>query len=145
MDPILVVPEFSNMFPTDLSGVSLNRDIYFDIDLESGTMPISISPYLMDLSELKELNDQLKDGTMRMFMDYRQMNKVTVKNNYSLPRIDDLFDQLQGASLISKIDLRFDYHHLKIRASDIPKKAFRIRCGHYEFLVMSFCLTNAPL
>jgi hypothetical protein len=85
-----------------------------------------------------------KDGTQRMCVDYRSLNDVTIKNKYPPPRIEDLFDQMRGAKVFSKIDLRSGYHQLKIRPSDIPKTAFTTRYGLYEYTVMSFGLTNAP-
>ncbi|KAL0539443.1 hypothetical protein IC582_023655 [Cucumis melo] len=164
-----VVREYPDVFLDELPGLPPPREVDFAIELEPGTAPISKAPYRMAPAELKELKVQLqelldkgfirpsvspwgapvlfvkkKDGSMRLCIDYRELNKVTVKNRYPLPRIDDLFDQLQGATVFSKIDLRLGYHQLRIRDGEIRKTAFRSRYGHYEFVVMSFGLTNAP-
>ncbi|EOY08454.1 DNA/RNA polymerases superfamily protein [Theobroma cacao] len=141
---VSVVKEFMDVFPDELPGLPPEREVEFCIDLIPDTRPISIPPYRMAPAELKELKDQLEDLLDKGFIR-PSLNKVTVKNKYPLPRIDDLFDQLQGAQCFSKIDLRSGYHQLRIRNEDIPKTAFRTRYGHYEFLVMSFGLTNAPV
>ena len=107
--------------------------------LNKGFIRPSASPWGAPVLFVKK-----KDGSFGMCIDYRQLNKVTIKNKYPLPRIDDLFDQLQGSCVFSKIDLRSGYHQLKIRAMDVPKTAFQTRYGHYEFIVMFFGLTNAP-
>ena len=112
-------------------------DAQIDEWLEQGVIRPSTYEFDSNLVVVRK-----KDGSLRMCIDYRQLNKVTIKNRYPLPRIDDLFDQLQGASYFSKIDLRSDYHQLRVRECDIPKTAFRTRYGHYEFVVMSFGLTN---
>lgn len=107
--------------------------------LNKGFITPSFSPWGAAVLFVKK-----KDGSFRMCIDYHELNKLTVKNRYHLPRIDDLFDQLQGASYFSKIDLRSGYHQLRVLEEDVPKTAFRTRYGHYEFMVMPFGLTNAP-
>ncbi|KAJ4961944.1 hypothetical protein NE237_021854 [Protea cynaroides] len=169
MEDIYVVREFPDVFLEDLPGLPSDRATEFMIDLMPGSAPVSKAPYRMAPTELKELKTQLhelldkgfirpsispwgapilfvkkKDESVRLCIDYRDLNKLTIKNRYPLPRIDDLFDQLQGAKVFSKIDLQSGYHQLKIKAGDISKTAFKTRYGHYEFLVMSFGLTNAP-
>jgi hypothetical protein len=169
LEDIHVVQEFPDVFPDDLSGMPPERAIEFKIELQPGTTPISKAPYKMSREELVELKIQLKnlldkgfirpssspwgcpalfvskkDKCLRLCVDYRPLNAVTIKNKYPLPRIDILFDQLAGAQVFSKIDLCSNYHQIKICDEGIPKMAFSTRYGLYEYLVMSFGLTNAP-
>nr|GEX61245.1 retrotransposon protein, putative, Ty3-gypsy subclass [Tanacetum cinerariifolium] len=157
------------VFPDDLPGLPPPRQLEFRTDLVSGVVPVACAPYRLAPSEMKELAKQLqellekgficpssspwgapvlfvkkKDGSFCMCINYRELNKLTAKNRYPLLRIDDLFDQLQGTSVYSKIDLRMSYHELCIKEEDIPITAFRTRYGHYKFRVMLFGLTNAP-
>ncbi|WVZ97932.1 hypothetical protein U9M48_043432 [Paspalum notatum var. saurae] len=167
---IPVACEYPDVFPEELPGLPPDRDVEFRIDLVPGTAPVSKRPYRMAPDELKELKTQLQEqldkgfirpssspwgypalfvekkdqGGKRLCVDYRPLNAVTVKNKYPLPHIDILFDQLGGATVFSKIDLRSGYHQIKVREEDIPKTAFSTRYGLYEYLVMSFGLTNAP-
>ncbi|GJY02496.1 putative reverse transcriptase domain-containing protein [Tanacetum coccineum] len=149
-------------------GLPPPQQVEFRIKLVPGAAPVARAPYRLEPSELKELSDQLKeysekgficprsspwealvlfvkkkDGSFRMCIDYRELNKLTVKNHYPLLRINDLFDQLQGFSVYSKINLRSGYHQLRIREEDIPITAFQTQYGHYEFHVMMFGFTNA--
>ncbi|GJS27408.1 putative reverse transcriptase domain-containing protein [Tanacetum coccineum] len=165
LEDVLIVRDF----PEDLPGIPPARQVEFQIDLVLGAAPVARAPYRLAPSEMKELAEQLqelsnkgfirpnsspwgasvlfakkKDRSFCMCIDYCELNKLTVKNHYLLPRIDDLFDQLQGSSVYSKMDLRSGYHQLRVHEEDIPKTAFRTRYGHYEFQVMPFGLTNAP-
>jgi hypothetical protein len=169
LDEISIVCEYLDVFPDELPSMPPDRDVEFVIELQLGTAPISKRPYRMPPKESAKLKNQLqelldkgyirpssspwgcpalfvkkKDGSLRLCVDYRPLNAVTVKNKYPLPLIDVLFDQLAGARVFSKIDLHSGYHQIKIRPCDIPKTAFSTHYGLYKFLVMSFGLTNAP-
>ncbi|GJT29964.1 putative reverse transcriptase domain-containing protein [Tanacetum coccineum] len=164
-----IIRDFPKVFPEDLPGLPPARPVEFQIDLIPGAAPVARAPYRLAPSKMKELLKQLqelsdkgfirpssspwgapilfvkkKDGSFRMCIDYKELNKLTMKNRYPISRIADLFDQLQGSSIYSKIDLRSGYHQLRVQEQDIPKTAFRTRYGHYEFQVMPFGLTNAP-
>jgi hypothetical protein len=166
---VSVVNEFPDVFPEELPAMPPDRDIKFVIELKTGTTPVYKTPYRMATLELAELKEHIKellekgfirpssslcgapvisipkkDCTQRLCMDYRALNEVIVKNRYLMPRIDDLFDQLRGVCVFSKINLRLGYHQLKIRECDIPKTTFVSRYDLYEYIVMSFGLTNAP-
>jgi len=165
---IPVVCEFPDVFPDDLPGLPPDRDVEFKIQLLPGTAPISRRPYRMPPNELAELKTKLnellkkglicpssspwgcpaifvkKDQCLRMCVDYRPLNAVTIKSKYPLPHIDILFDQLSKAKVFSKIDLQSGYHQIKIHPEDVPQTAFSMRYGLYEYIVMSFGLTNAP-
>ena len=168
VEKIPVLREFPDVFPEELPGIPLEIEVDLAIEIVPGTIPMSRAPYKMAPTELKELKSQLqelldkgfirpsvspwgapvlfvkkKDGTLRMCIDYRQINKVIVKNKYPLPRIEDLFNQLKGAGVFSKISLRSGYYQLRVKEVDVPNTTFRTRYGHYEFLVMPFGLTKA--
>ena len=165
-----LVEEYRDVFPDELPrGLPPTRAVDHRIELTDATPPIHRGLYRMSPAELDELNKQInellsagfiqpstspfgapvlfvkkKDGSMRMCVDYRALNKQTIKNRYPLPRIDELFDRLRGAKWFSKIDLRSGYNQVRIAAEDVHKTAFRTRYGHFEYLVMPFGLTNAP-
>nr|GEW30393.1 putative reverse transcriptase domain-containing protein [Tanacetum cinerariifolium] len=169
LENIPVVKEFPDVFPEELPGLPPVHQVKFQIDLIPGATPVARAPYRLAPLEMQELSNQLqeladrgfirpstspwgapvlfvkkKDGSFKMCIDYRELNKLTIKNRYPLPRIDDLFYQLQCLSVYLKIDLRSGYHQLRVRDEDIPKTAFKTRYGHYEFQVMPFGLTNVP-
>ena len=164
-----LVCEFWDVFSDELPRLPLQRDVDFIIELQPRTLPISMTPHKMALVELQELKVQIqqlldkgfirpstspwgasvlfankKDKTLRLCEDYRQLNRVTIKNQYPLPMINDLFNQLRGVHVYSKIDLHISYHQLRIREADIPKTKFSTRYEHFEFIVMPFRLMNAP-
>src|SRR4051812_49397793 len=169
IENVPVVRDFPDVFPEELPGIPPTREVEFVIDLKPGTVPIAKRPYKMPPHELLELKEEIdqalqkgfirpsssawgapslfvkkSDGTNRLVQDYRPINQATIQNKYPLPRINDLYDQLAGSTVFSKLDLRLGYHQIRVRKEDIPKTAFITRYGSYEYTVMSFGLTNAP-
>ncbi|GJU05190.1 putative reverse transcriptase domain-containing protein [Tanacetum coccineum] len=147
LEDVPIIQEFPKVFPEDLPGLPPARQVEFQIYLVPGAAPVARAPGFIRPSSspwgAPVLFLKKKDGSFRMFIDYRELNKLTMKNRYPLPRIDDLFDQLQGSRVYSKINLRSGYHQLRVREEDISKTIFRTCYGHYEFQVMPFGLTNA--
>jgi len=166
---IHVVHEFEDVFLDEVPGLPPSREVEFSIDLIPGIGPVSMAPYRMSPAELVEFKKQIeelmakqfirpstspwgapvllvkkKDGSSCLCVDYKQLNKMTIKNKYPLPRIDDMMDQLHGSSVFSKIDLQSGYHQILLKADDVQKTAFGSRYGHYEYVVMPFGVTNAP-
>ncbi|GJW95179.1 putative reverse transcriptase domain-containing protein [Tanacetum coccineum] len=135
VEDVPVIRDFPEVFPDDLPGLPPHCQVEFKIDLVPGATPVARAPYRLAPSEMKELSNQLQEFSEK---DYRKLNKLAIKNRYPLPRIDDLFDQLEGSSMYSKIDLRSGYHQLRIREEDIPITMFWTRYGHYEFQVVPF-------
>ena len=169
VEQVPIVNEFLDVFPEKLNSLPPEREVEFTISSIPEVAPISKTPYRMAPAELRELKTQLedllrqgfirsstspwgapvlfvkkKDGTLRLCVDYRGLNQATIKNKYPLPLIEELFDQLKGARVFSKLDLRQGYYQLRVREEDVVKTAFNTRYSHYEFVVMPFGLTNAP-
>src|SRR4051795_13344438 len=169
IENVPVVRDFPDVFPEELPGIPPIREVEFVIDLKPGTTPIAKRPYKMPPHELLELKEEIdkalhkgfirprssawgapslfvkkSDVTNRLVQDYRPINQATIQNKYPLPWINDLYDQLAGSQVFSKLDLRLGYHQIRVRDVDIPKTAFITRYGSYEYTVMSFGLTNAP-
>jgi hypothetical protein len=169
LEHLPVVRDFTDVFLEELPGMQSERELEFTMDLRLRTEQIERTPYRMSTLKLQELKIQLKellelglirpsvsswgalvifiqnkDGLWRLCIDYHQLNKATIKNQYPLLRIDDLFDQMKATTMFSKIDLRSGYHQLWIKEDDIPKTTFKMRFGNYEFTILPFGLTNAP-
>ncbi|GKF29420.1 putative reverse transcriptase domain-containing protein [Tanacetum coccineum] len=171
LEDVPAVRDFPEVFPKDFPGLPPTRQVEFQINLVPGAAHVVRAPYRLTQMELQELSTQLqelsdkgfirpssslwgapvlfvkkKDGSFRMCSDYRELNKLTMKNRYPFPRINDLFDQLQRSRVYSKIDLRSGYHQFRVREEDIPKTAFRTRYGHYKFQsIISFSEASPSL